>query len=146
MLRDMKPGVPSEPLVDALAEAPVEFYLTGSHYFQCARPDSDIDFMTQDNPQTRSFLLSNGFYSLLSGKYVKDSNLTAEVMENGQVQVQLCHDVDLKRRVRDSILANNAEWHLKANRTERNWLWNRWAEVLEPAAFIAKDLGLYLDF
>lgn len=143
MLRDMKPGVPNEPLVDVLAEAPVEFYLTGSHYFQCARPDSDIDFMTQDDPTTVAFLRANGFKSMRDrSKYVSDSILTAEVFENGhgKVQVQLCHKVMVKRQVRDVICTFLAEWHRTANREERTWLWNTLGKALQPELFGPVDL------
>lgn len=144
MLRDMKPGVPSEPLVDLLAESPVEFYLAGSHYFGCARPDSDIDFMTQDDRETIAFLLANGFRSLRDRqRYVQDSVLTAGVYENGRVQVQLCHHVDVKRKVRDIVVQHFAEWHLKANSIERSWLWNLLGEATQPTLYAPTEGFLF---
>jgi hypothetical protein len=134
------PGSPELELLDDSKE--FDFYLTGSYYFGCARPDSDLDFVAQYSPELFKWLEANGFKSILSAHY-NNSLMTRYVMERGNVQVQLARDVAEKCRVRDLVREHNADWHLTADRGQRTWLWNRWAEVLAPDIYGPSSLSLF---
>jgi hypothetical protein len=122
-------------LVALAMQADITFYLTGSHFFGCARPDSDIDFIVQDTPLVRARLIQLGFadHDLLDG-YAEDRGLTNEVWECVQdgitVQVQLCADALLKRDVRDLVERFHSDTHPRFNREERAKLWGGLAELL----------------
>lgn len=134
MLLDTKGAVPAVETTRALwRPTEIDFYLTGSRYFGCARPDSDWDFMVQDSPEVREFLKGLGFVQRVAPQYA--SNLTTEVWEvqDGHVtiQVQLSQDVQKKRAVRDFLATAMSEQHRKANREERMWLWGQLAEIIQ---------------
>jgi hypothetical protein len=121
----------------------LKFYLTGSRYMNCAKPESDYDFMVQDTPEAREFLKSIGFSdNILAGSpeyaWVADGQVNAVFMlleGVRKIHVQLVRDVTLLRKVRDTIKAHMLDVHIASDREERAYIWNSLAEVLafDPA-------------
>jgi hypothetical protein len=70
--------------------------LTGSRYFQNAKPGSDYDFFTQDSPEIRRQLLSEGFVKIpLIGRCGPN---TKAIYRRGNVDVGLITDMARKLR------------------------------------------------
>jgi len=108
------------------------FTLTGSQYFGYATADSDWDFLIQDSPEVRTFLTSVGFALIPLKKYEAPLGLAAATNAVWQhstggetVQIQLCPNAVLKRRVRDLIMTNPdlLRGHAKASKDLRGWVW-----------------------
>jgi hypothetical protein len=114
------------------------FYLTGSRYMRCERPDSDFDFITEDSPECRMFLYSLGFGEdvLSNEEYDADSHgantnaVVQLVTEDIKIQVQLSSNVAVRCAARDVIRSHLLGEHIKANRDERMFIWNTLEQVL----------------
>lgn len=66
MMNDLKSVMlPSEQTFMEMALSPFDFYLTGSYFMECAKPDSDFDFIVQDSPEVRDFLTALGFRDMM---------------------------------------------------------------------------------
>lgn len=109
------------------------FYLTGSRYMGCEGPDSDWDFMAEDSYPTRVFLHQSGFTTVFQDYSERDPR-TKDVLEKGNVQVQLVNNVMLRRHVRDTIRDHLAEKHRLATGNERSRIWQYLADILDPNA------------
>jgi hypothetical protein len=117
--------IPGE--VGILDRSPFDFYLAGSRYMGCARPDSDWDFLAQDSAEIRRYLKTAGFRPLFE-EYPITAGNTVEVfqrtIEGHKVQVQLQRDVNVQRTIRDIIKTYMLERHIKMDREARTELWN----------------------
>lgn len=135
MLRDMKPGVPSEPLLDVFAEAPAEFHLGGSHYFGCAREDSDIDLITTHTSDVVQLLKSHGFERMGVARHEYAMPHTYGVFQRGRVQVQVVTDLDSTLLARDILSQHFAAEHYAADNSQRRYVWTRLIETLGDIRF-----------
>lgn len=130
MIRDnlrLTPSVYIPGEVGILDRSPFDFYLAGSRYMGCARPDSDWDFIAQDSTEIRKHLVTLGFeplfeeYPIVAGNTVE---VYQRVLEGHKVQVQLQRDVNVQRTIRDIIKTHMLERHIKMDREARTELWN----------------------
>jgi hypothetical protein len=145
MIRDnlrLTPAVYIPDEVAFLDRSPFDFYLAGSRYMGCARPDSDWDFYTQNTAEVRRYLAALGFKSVYAEYGAPESESTVDVWqarlgEFGElkVQVQLLRDVARTRTVRDIIKAHMLEQHIKMDREERAELWDTLHFALGLKAF-----------
>lgn len=123
-----------QPAMAALSDSSFDFYLTGSRYFHHERPDSDWDFMVQGDQPVFDYLIEQGFEQIVPGDivgYDERDTLTKAVFQLYNVQVQLCTDVALKRKVRDCIMEHHAEYHRTLPNEERRRLWSDWGALLD---------------
>lgn len=129
--------LPNNETIAALAASEFEFYLTGSRYFGCARPDSDWDFIVKETPAVQKFLDQRGFSENLFEYYAtaNTDTVTAGVVQAGDVQVALVDDAHLKRKARDGIKQFNYEYHQFAGTAERTRLWNDWLSILRRVSY-----------
>jgi hypothetical protein len=144
ILDDTKGIVPQTGTFIALRKSNTPFALTGSRYMCCARPDSDWDFIAQDDVDTILFLRDLGFIDMLTvrnGEYPGGHHSTTSVWEHvddvsgDTIQVQLTHNLSTKRVVRDVIFAHLSEEHLKADSFERTALWRSLYDCLSFKAY-----------
>lgn len=93
-----------ETLFDKMNALEATFYLTGSRYFECARPDSDFDYFAEYSDDLLIRLSTIGF-KIDSTSYSTDLNCS--VIMKGidwtgtQIHVQLVKDSALKARVQE---------------------------------------------
>jgi hypothetical protein len=122
---------------DKLSISPFEFFLAGSRYMGCARPDSDWDFITQDSPFVKQHLERMGFEEMERG-YDGERGNTVLVMQKKDgdytVQVQLCRSAHWKRVVRDIIKAHMLVEHIKMGKHQRNAVWDMLYATLSATA------------
>lgn len=126
-----------ETAIDVLDMGPFEFFLAGSRYMGCARPNSDWDFIAQDSDPLRNYLERVGFKPLFTNYGDADNNtawIGEKVSGEHKVQVQLKKDVEKARISRDIIKAHLLQEHIKMDAEQRNWLWNDLYAVLSRKA------------
>lgn len=129
---------PADDIVTQLEASQFTFYLTGSYYFGCATPDSDVDFMVQDSPETEEWLVSVGFQRMgekNESKYTNDGP-THAVYENGNVQVQLIYNVQAKRAARTALAQWFADEHKAADKNTRAAVWKVLNDAFAQVAVI----------
>ena len=105
------------------------FYLTGSRFFDCARPDSDYDFYTDCDANTLRMLIDLGFATLPRHNYT-DGNTLFVLHYDGQVKidVQIELDVPKKSRAQNLIYRCGQLAHGKLSGDEARYS-NVWDEV-----------------
>lgn len=117
-----------------LAYSPYAFHLTGSHYFGCNTPESDVDWIVQDSDEVRAALKVLGFKSVFEDVEYECTDIgTADVWQNGKVQVQLAHNAVTRIAVRDILYTHLREEHKEANREQRGYLWGELTSLLTCA-------------
>lgn len=100
--------LPEETIFTLLEKLPERFYLTGSRFFGTQGQNSDWDYFTENSDEVFLKLKDLGFVKISARTY-GDAN-SARVMRwtakhtKLQVDVQLVHDVELKRRVQERFV------------------------------------------
>lgn len=119
---------PSGSKFNHLAEYPQEFYLTGSRFFGTATEDSDTDFVAEDNPGLRDWLVQQNYESLSSFPGYTGKGATSAVYrhEIHNIEILLTSSLAGKLFARDVILAHFNELHRAMGKSERrDNLWDR---------------------
>ena len=131
------PDIETRSTIGELTRSADTFYLGGSRYFGCERPESDWDFLVQHTPAVETYLNTIGFKRMMDaevpGWYDASDGHTVAVMEKGRVQVQLRQNVLLTRKVRDVIYREFWQWHLHATKQERRDMWQAMHEAVAVA-------------
>lgn len=117
-------------ILSKLDNSDIKYYLTGSRYFGSSIPLSDWDFFTQDNSKVHRHLASLGFVALRLNQeniYHEDPTIV-EVMEKGQVQIQLVKDSEKKQRCQEMLNRPPVKFHfLTAAKGMESREWWSWA-------------------
>lgn len=113
-----------------------KFILTGSRFIGGARPDSDWDFIVeQDEGYVMDFLTELGFTIISytdNGGADGNTNGIFERVENGvKIQVQLTPNVEAKLFARDTIKEYFFEQHLVMGQEQRAEFWKALHKVYE---------------
>ena len=129
-----------------LKNAEVSFFLTGSRFFGGAHSKSDWDFIAQHTETTEAFLLSIGFKlnedvqdyldpmttKVLSKHFCHCEEQARDYGERFsgnhheeclKIDIQLCHDVDTKIKIRDILKKGFEGQVLPGDKCQRNRLW-----------------------
>lgn len=122
---------------DKLTISPFEFFLAGSRYMGCAKPESDWDFITQDSPHVRAHLERLGFTDVLPDYAPRNGNTHAvyQVTDGSfRVHVGVCPSVFLQRTARDIVKNYMLEEHIKMPKAQRTVLWDSLYSILTTKA------------
>jgi hypothetical protein len=103
-----------------LHKAPLEFILTGSHYFGGATMNSDYDFFVQASLAVTDWLEDNGWKKTIAEPY-SDIN-TVSVYKRGPVHVQVTYDSAWKGIVQEWIKTSYPLFHL-CTKSTRAGIW-----------------------
>lgn len=111
----------------ALAQSEFAFHVGGSHFFGCAREDSDIDFITEESQAVVDWLVSNGFSRMggTEAEYSVPETQTRGVYQKGKVQVQVVYNIKATLIARDVLAKHFADEHLKADGPTRREVWSK---------------------
>lgn len=123
---------------DKLSISPFEFFLAGSRYMGCARPDSDWDFIAQDSPYLKEHLERIGFTQMGSPGYDIALGNTVRIMQRRDgsyvVQVAMCRSAHWQRAVRDIIKTYMLTEHVKMEKWQLTEVWNALYYTLSQTA------------
>lgn len=142
-------SLPDDPVLKELEGWPTGFHLTGSYYFRCSRPDSDIDLMAEYYSGIAQALEHAGFVQRGDDKiaeaYLAEAGGasflgTIVLMEKGKVQIQLVTDLMAKCWARDTIRKYHSVWHEFATKEERTVLWHGYLKIHQAASRELREL------
>lgn len=136
----MKNLIPLTPEVQALMGSKLTFHLTGSHFFGCARPDSDIDFIAQYSEDVVDELLAAGFARMGEESDYADAGHTQGVYQRGQVQVQVVYNRAAVCMARNILSTFFAEKHLHADKSIRREMWTNLIYTLSSGYFVGSGV------
>ena len=91
-------------MLRALNVSRFKFYLSGSRYFENAKPDSDWDFFTNGNdPFIVDFLTSKGFIRIQMDPKWLGSQCIGIYRFSDRIEVELMRSIDLKKKAQAFI-------------------------------------------
>ena len=144
---------PLQSALSRLHNSNFEFYLTGSRHFGGARQDSDWDFIAAHNKEIKDFLLSLGFErnehvqlyldpmtTEVVTLYLCSCSLAQEASESGlvyhrddcmKIDVQLCHDMENKIKIRNLLKETFKRVSFPGNKYQRNAIWELTYKLLK---------------
>lgn len=139
-----------------LKNAEINFFLTGSRFFGGSNSESDWDFIARHTEDNETFLLSIGFKpnedvqdyldpmtTKVLTKYfchceaeAWNINKKAHEITHGsecmKIDIQLCHDIDTKLKIRDILKKGFNSKPIPGDKYQRNKLWTMVYSLLKP--------------
>lgn len=110
---------------DAMAHSDIAFYLTGSQFFGNSRANSDWDYFTEDNYNTKQFLENLGFV-VDSVSYNNDTSVVLVMYHRGEnIHVQFVKDVWVKSFAQEVLhsCVSGEQWS-KMSKANKNTHWH----------------------
>lgn len=116
------------------------FHATGSRYFGTYKSGSDYDFFALDSGEIRHFLICNGFRRLggywCQGNVAYQDTNTVHVYRNGNIDIQLVKDVEMKVWAQDMLKKTHFYSYMpkRSQRTMDTWnlLFRIYKELKKP--------------
>lgn len=110
-----------------LQNSDLDFYLTGSRFFNNHRENSDYDFFVEDTPGVRQFLKSLGFSKLNNSAYLDDNTVVVYryMPKSGYyitIDIQIVVDAVKKQSVQNIMKYN--DFILTGDKTYAKTVWN----------------------
>jgi len=110
-----------------LQNSDLDFYLTGSRFFNNHRENSDYDFFVEDTPGVRQFLKSLGFSKLNNSAYLDDNTVVVYryMPKSGYyitIDIQIVVDAVKKQSIQNIMKYN--DFILTGDKTYAKTVWN----------------------
>ena len=113
-----------------LQNSDLDFYLTGSRFFNTKNKNSDYDFFVEDSPRVRQLLKNLGFERLNNSAYLDDNTVVVyryisknrDIWCPGHIDVQIVIDAVKKQCVQNIIKYNN--FIMTSDKTYAKTVWN----------------------
>lgn len=110
-----------------LQNSDLDFYLTGSRFFNTHNNNSDYDFFVEDTPGVRQFLKSLGFSKLNNSAYLDDNTVVVYryMPKSGYyitIDIQIVVDAVKKQSVQNIMKYN--DFILTGDKTYAKTVWN----------------------
>lgn len=110
-----------------LQNSDLDFYLTGSRFFNNHRENSDYDFFVEDSPGVRQFLKSLGFSKLNNSAYLDDNTVVVYryMPKSGYyitIDIQIVVDAVKKQSIQNIMKYN--DFILTGDKTYAKTVWN----------------------
>mgnify|MGYP000864027683 CR=1 FL=1 len=121
-----------------LQNSDLDFYLTGSRFFNNHRENSDYDFFVEDSPGVRQFLKSLGFSKLNNSAYLDDNTVVVyrympksdcyitndgyTIKNHNHIDIQIVVDAVKKQSVQNIMKYN--DFILTGDKTYAKTVWN----------------------
>ena len=111
--------------LEAMEQAPFEFHLTGSRFFETASQDSDWDFFVESDPDLPAWLEANGFELESDSDYVSTGISEVWINEPWRVHIQIISDARLKADVQEAMRDSGYAGRMyRMSKDDRKALWN----------------------
>lgn len=107
-----------------LQNSDLDFYLTGSRFFNTNNKNSDYDFFVEDTPGVRQFLKSLGFEKLNNSTYLDNNTIIVYryMSRKNHIDIQIVVDAVKKQSVQNIMKYN--DFILTGDKTYAKTVWN----------------------
>lgn len=122
-----------------LQNSDLDFYLTGSRFFNTNNKNSDYDFFVEDSPRVRQLLKNLGFERLNNSAYLDNNTIIVyryisknrDIWCPGHIDVQIVIDAVKKQCVQNIIKYNN--FIMTSDKTYAKTVWNTLMAIYDTA-------------